>query len=61
MTVFFLVLLIGSRITIEPETERAAAAPREPAPPIEWSWDGINRQPGAESNDDDDVEAEAQK
>jgi hypothetical protein len=45
--VFFLTLLIASRITVEPELETAAAAPREPAAPIEWSWDGINRQPDA--------------
>ena len=44
--VFFVTLLIASRITVEPDLE-AAAVPREPAPPIEWSWDGINRQPGA--------------
>ena len=44
--VFFVTLLIASRITVEPEPE-TAGAPRQPAAPIEWSWDGINRQPGA--------------
>jgi hypothetical protein len=47
IAVFFLTLVIASRITVEPELETAAAAPREPATPIEWNWDGINRQPGA--------------
>ena len=44
--VFFLTLVIATRITVEPELE-TAAVPRAPAAPIEWSWDGINRQPGA--------------
>jgi hypothetical protein len=61
MAVFFLVILIASRITIEPETELAAAAPRQPAPPIEWSWDGTNRQPDQDSNDDDNARAEVQR
>jgi hypothetical protein len=43
--VFFLTLLIASRITVEPELD-TATTPREPVKPIEWSWDGINRQPG---------------
>ena len=46
VAVFFLTLVIASRITVEPELE-TAAVPRAPAAPIEWSWDGINRQPGA--------------
>ncbi|HEU5099600.1 MAG TPA: hypothetical protein VFU22_11305 [Roseiflexaceae bacterium] len=52
--VFFLTILIASRITVEPDLE-TAAVPHEPAKPIEWNWDGINRQPsegegeGAES------------
>jgi hypothetical protein len=47
VAVFFVTLVIASRITIEPEMETAASAPRAPAAPIEWSWDGINREPGA--------------
>ncbi len=43
--VFFATLLVATRITIEPEPESSAAAPRQPAPPIAWSWDGVNRQP----------------
>ncbi len=46
IAVFFLTLVIATRITVEPELE-TAAVPRVPAAPIEWSWDGINRQPGA--------------
>ena len=42
--VFFVTLLIASRITVEPERE-TAAVPRAPNAPIEWSWDGMNRQP----------------
>ena len=55
--VFFLTLLIASRITVEPELE-SAAVPREPAKPIEWSWDGINRQPG--DGEDAGAESKAQ-
>jgi hypothetical protein len=55
--VFFLTLLIGSRITVEPELE-TAATPREPTKPIEWSWDGINRQPG--EGEDQGAESKAQ-
>ena len=57
IAVFFATLVIASRITIEPET---AAAPRAPAAPIEWSWDGINRQPGAEAGEGGGVESKAQ-
>ena len=53
--IFFAVLLIASRITIEPEPE-AAGTPREPTPPIAWSWDGTNRQ---QSEDDDTTETTA--
>ena len=45
--IFFATIFIATRITLDPETE-TAAAPRAPAPPIAWSWDGVNRQPGAE-------------
>ncbi len=45
--VLFAVLFIAMRITIEPEPE-VTKAPRQPAPPIAWSWDGVNREPGAE-------------
>jgi hypothetical protein len=50
IAVFFLTLVIASRITVEPELE-TAPAPRAPVAPIEWSWDGINRQPGADEGD----------
>jgi hypothetical protein len=59
VAVFFLTLLIGSRITIEPEPETAAAA-RAPAAPIEWSWDGINRQPDAAEGENGDAQNQAQ-
>ena len=48
---FFAVLLIATRITLEPEPE-VARAPRSPAPPIIWSWDGVNREPGDEDGED---------
>ena len=51
VAVFFATLVIASRITIEPELE-TAAVPRTPAAPIEWSWDGINRQPDAAEGDE---------
>ena len=59
VAVFFVTLAIASRITIEPELE-TAAVPRAPNAPIEWSWDGINRQPGAESGEGDGSETKAQ-
>ena len=59
MAVFFLTLVIASRITIEPELE-TAAVPRAPAAPIEWSWDGINRQPDAAEGEGDGAETKAQ-
>jgi hypothetical protein len=48
---FFVVLLIASRITVapEPEPEATPRPAREPAPPVEWNWDGVNREPGAEA------------
>ena len=59
VAVFFVTLAIASRITIEPELE-TAAVPRAPNAPIEWSWDGINRQPGAEAGEGDEAETKAQ-
>ena len=44
VAVLFGVALLASRITIE-RTPEFEAAPRPPAPPIEWSWDGVNRSP----------------
>jgi hypothetical protein len=59
VAVFFLTLVIALRITVEPELE-TAAAPRVPATPIEWSWDGINRQPGEGEGEGDEAESKAQ-
>jgi hypothetical protein len=59
VAVFFLTLVIASRITIEPELE-TTAAPRAPAAPIAWSWDGINRQPDAAESEGDGEESKAQ-
>jgi hypothetical protein len=59
VAIFFATLAIATRIKVEPEAE-AAAVPRAPNAPIEWSWDGINRQPGAESGDGDEAETKAQ-
>ena len=59
VAVFFVTLAIASQITVEPELE-TAAVPRAPNAPIEWSWDGINRQPGAESGEGDEAETKAQ-
>jgi hypothetical protein len=40
-------VLIGPRLKLaEADAETGESAPRQPAPPIEWSWDGVNRQPG---------------
>jgi hypothetical protein len=39
-------VLIGPRLKLaEADMEAGERAAREPAPPIEWSWDGVNRQP----------------
>ena len=59
VAVFFVTLAIASQITVEPELE-TAAVPRAPNAPIEWSWDGINRQPGAESGEGDGAETKDQ-
>ena len=52
--VFFATLFIATRITLDPETARA---PRPPAPPIAWSWDGVNRQPDADEDGGSTTEA----
>jgi hypothetical protein len=59
VAVFFLTLVIASRITVEPGPE-TAAVPRAPAAPIEWNWDGINRQPGEGESEGDAAENKAQ-
>ena len=42
-------VLIGPRLKlVEADVEAGERAPRQPAPPIEWSWDGVNRQPEEE-------------
>lgn len=48
--IFFGALLFAPRLTIPPETPEpgSGAAARLPAPPVAWSWDGVNRQPGEE-------------
>ena len=57
VAVFFATLAIATRITVEPEAE-TAAVPHAPNAPIEWSWDGINRQPG--EGEDAGAESKAQ-
>jgi hypothetical protein len=57
VAVFFVTLVIASRITIEPEME-TAAVPRAPVAPIEWNWDGINRQPDAAEGDEAESKAQ---
>jgi hypothetical protein len=54
--ILFAVLLIATRITLEPDPE-VAKAPRQPAPPITWSWDGVNREPGADDEETSSTEA----
>ncbi|HEX9369727.1 MAG TPA: hypothetical protein VF897_01925 [Roseiflexaceae bacterium] len=51
-TIFFAVIWIASVVTVAPET---ASGPREPAPPVAWSWDGVNRQPDQGSAPDEDA------
>lgn len=55
--VFFAVLLVATRITLEPDAE-VSRTPRAPAPPIAWSWDGVNRTPG-DDGDSNGAEVEA--
>lgn len=52
--VFFATLFVATRITLDPET---ASAPRQPAPPIAWSWDGVNRQPDGDADGASTTEA----
>jgi hypothetical protein len=42
-------VLIGPRLNLAEADAAGERAPRQPAPPIEWSWDGVNRQPGEEN------------
>lgn len=55
VVIFFGTLLVATRITVEPEQPQA---PRTPAQPIAWSWDGVNRQPGAEDQGERSTEAQ---
>ena len=57
VAVFFVTLVIASRITVEPELE-TAAVPRAPNAPIEWNWDGINRQPDATEGEGAETKAQ---
>jgi hypothetical protein len=52
---FFATLFVATRITLDPDTD-TVRAPRAPAPPIAWSWDGVNRQPDSD-NGEEQVEA----
>ena len=47
--ILFAVLLIATRVTLEPEPE-VTKAPRQPAPPITWNWDGVNREPDSDES-----------
>jgi hypothetical protein len=55
IVILFGSLLIAPRLKIEPAPE-AARGPRPPAPPVQWNWDGLNRQPG-----DDETTTESNK
>jgi hypothetical protein len=42
-------VLIGPRVNLAAADVEASEHPAsEPAPPIEWTWDGVNRQPDEE-------------
>jgi hypothetical protein len=42
-------LLLAPRLNlVEASADTAERTPRAPAPPLEWNWDGVNRQPGEE-------------
>ena len=45
--ILFAAVLIAMRITLDAEPE-VAKAPRQPAAPIAWSWDGVNREPDSD-------------
>ena len=46
MVVLFGSLLIAPRVTLDRTPEAEAVRPaRPPAPPVAWSWDGVNRAP----------------
>ncbi len=48
---FVAVLLLGPRVGLPAEAteDGASPAPRAPARPVTWSWDGVDRQPGEEA------------
>jgi hypothetical protein len=42
-------LLLAPRVNLAAlDVEPSERPAREPAPPVEWNWDGVNRQPGEE-------------
>jgi hypothetical protein len=42
-------LLVGPRLNLAAADVEASEHPaHEPAPPIEWTWDGVNRESGEE-------------
>jgi hypothetical protein len=44
-------LLLAPRLNLaEASADTAGRSPRAPAPPIEWNWEGVNRQPGDEDD-----------
>jgi hypothetical protein len=47
---FIAVALVGPRAGLPAEAtdDGTGHAPRPPAPPVTWSWDGVDRQPGEE-------------
>ncbi len=65
--VIILILIVGIAIAVRAQIvlpEPAAAgselrAARQPAPPITWSWDGVDRQPEGTEAEADDSSAQA--
>jgi hypothetical protein len=65
--VILLILVLGITIAVRAQIvlpEPAAAgsdvrAARQPAPPITWSWDGVDRQPESADADSGDSPAQA--
>jgi hypothetical protein len=51
-------LFIASRLNIvlspSATTASGTRTPRRPAPPITWSWDGVDRQPEGDDQETDD-------